>query len=128
MRRQRAAINLGRLPVINQLDKSGTGREPPHCSTCFCGVDGPRGNQVDVTIADAYGHWDYEDIKRLCEYRDRLRAALTRIADPTAEGAWETRPGTWDFITLAREALGRPADETTVSPDPGMSRVGGATE
>lgn len=33
---------------------------------------------IDVTTQGPDGHWDIEDIKRLCEYRDQLRAALRR--------------------------------------------------
>jgi hypothetical protein len=39
-----------------------------------------RGVQViDVRTAEADGHWDYADIKRLIEYRDRLKAALRAV-------------------------------------------------
>lgn len=34
-----------------------------------------RNAVVDVTTATADGHWDYEDIKRLCAYRDQLKTA-----------------------------------------------------
>ena len=34
---------------------------------------------IDVTTAGDDGHWDHADIKRLCEYRDRLKAALRKI-------------------------------------------------
>lgn len=51
---------------------------------------------IDVTTSDHHGHWDVEDIKRLCEYRDRLRAALFRHAchcgkqgdDPAIHSPW----------------------------------------
>lgn len=36
---------------------------------------------IDVRTADAYGHWDHEDIKRLCEYRDSLKAEIERLRE-----------------------------------------------
>jgi len=36
---------------------------------------------IDVTTQGPDGHWDYEDIKRLCEYRDLLRTSVSVAVD-----------------------------------------------
>jgi hypothetical protein len=41
---------------------------------------------IDVTTAGDDGHWDHADIKRLCEYRDQLKAALRWIASVPCVG------------------------------------------
>ena len=72
--------------------------------------------QIDVTTHDAFGHWDYEDIVRLCAYRDRLRAALERIDKILEKPEWYDDgliDGLLDDLgTITQEALG-PAVETT---------------
>jgi len=47
---------------------------------------------IDVTTCDHYGHWDVEDIRRLCEYRDRLKASLERIQQERLTWAMTCHP------------------------------------
>ncbi len=44
---------------------------------------------IDVTTADHHGHWDVEDIKQLCEYRDQLRGTLSLAEEGLANYAQE---------------------------------------
>lgn len=57
---------------------------------------------IDITTADHHGHWDVEDIKRLCEYRDRLRGTLSLAEEGLANCAQEV-----DRLRTALKRYGR---------------------
>jgi chromosome segregation ATPase len=59
---------------------------------------------IDVTTCDHYGHWDVEDIKRLCEYRDQLRGTLSLAEEGLANYAQENEQLCGD-LSLAKRAL-----------------------
>lgn len=67
----------------------------------------------DITTCDENGHWDVWEIKLLCEYRDRLKAALDDIRQTSLTWAMVC-PCDCTMCAKLHEAI-RDAEPTTTS-------------